>query len=289
MSLILLRLNLVAAVLVGSGSLLADEALADCGTNGSSGVDAVLVEAQCGSPANSNSEDPPTSATSDSAPAYVEYLWSSVCTPFDPNRTRSQPVDCSAARVCPDASDRVWQLWGRRPPPDGGWDLITSQCFGRPPTAADTPRPTVTPALVLNALRRIGLPSLEAHTQPEGKTLVNFDTIFYTEAQPFTRTLTLLGQRVEVEATPVSYTWHYGDGSTRQTDGPGAPYPSKEITYRYHDAHVTVSASVDVTYGARFRVNGGAWQGIPQQVTVAGPETDLRVSEATAVLSGSYG
>ncbi len=46
--------------------------------------------------------------------------------------------------------------------------------------------------------------------------------------------------------------------------------------------------SVDVTYTARFRVNGGAWQDIPDTVTIAGPSTDLRVSEATAVLSGQY-
>jgi hypothetical protein len=170
----------------------------------------------------------------------------------------------------------------------GDWDPLATQCFGRPPTAADTPRPHVTPALVLNAIRRIGLPAVEAHTQPAGKTLVNFDTIFYTEAEPFTRTITLLGQQVDVEATPVGYVWHHGDGTVDETDSPGAPYPSKEITYRYQDAHTTVRPSVDVVYGARFRVNGGSWQDIPQQVTVAGPETDLRVSEATAVLSGSY-
>jgi hypothetical protein len=45
---------------------------------------------------------------------------------------------------------------------------------------------------------------------------------------------------------------------------------------------------VDVTYSARFRVNGGTWQDIPETVTIAGPETVLRVAEATPVLSGRY-
>ena len=146
----------------------------------------------------------------------------------------------------------------------------------------------MTPGLVLEAIRRLGLPALEAHTQPRDKTLVNFATIFYTEPQRFSRTITLLGQRVDVEATPTRFTWHHGDGTSATTTGPGAPYPSKDITYDYTHAHVTVRPSVDVTYAARFRVNGGAWRGIPETVTIAGPPSQLRVSEATAVLSGQY-
>ena len=142
--------------------------------------------------------------------------------------------------------------------------------------------------MVLNALRQMGLPSLETVTQPEDKTLVNFETIFYTQPQEFTRTVTLLGQSVDVEATASQYTWHHGDGTTVTTSSPGAPYPSKEITHSYTDAHVTVAPSVDVTYTARFRVEGGGWQDIGETVTIAGPPTALRISEATALLSGDY-
>ena len=77
-------------------------------------------------------------------------------------------------------------------------------------------------------------------------------------------------------------------GLTRTSD-PGAPYPAKDITYRYAEAGRTVSPRVDVTYTARFRVNGGAWQDIDETVTITGPEGSLRVSEARAVLSGNYG
>ena len=91
-----------------------------------------------------------------------------------------------------------------------------------------------------------------------------------------------------MEATPSSYTWHHGDGSATTTAGPGARYPAKDVVHEYTDAHVTVSPSVDVTYSARFRVNGGAWQDIPETVTIAGPGGSLRIAEATAVLSGDY-
>ena len=134
----------------------------------------------------------------------------------------------------------------------------------------------------------MGLPALVAKTQPADKTLVNFATIFYTEPQPFTRSIRLLGQRVDVEATPASYTWHYGDGSASTTATPGAPYPAKDVTHSYTDAHVTVQTSVDVTYSARFRVGNGGWRDIPETVTISGPASALRVAEATAVLSGDY-
>ncbi len=142
--------------------------------------------------------------------------------------------------------------------------------------------------MVLTALQRIGLPALRVRTQPEDKTLVNFATNFYARPRTFTRAVTLLGRRVQIRATPGSYTWHYGDGSSSSSHEPGAPYPALDITHDYTDAHVTVRTSVDVTYTARFRVGGGAWQTIPGSVTITGPASPLRVSEATAVLSGEY-
>lgn len=154
--------------------------------------------------------------------------------------------------------------------------------------AGPAPLPQVTPGVVLTALREIGLPALQAHTQPEDKTLVNLATIFYTEPQPFGRTVTLLGRQVRINATPTSYTWHYGDGSTMTTTTPGARYPAKDVTHEYRDAHVTVLTSVDVAYTATFRVGGGAQQTIPGSVTIPGPSRPLRISEATAVLSGNH-
>lgn len=146
----------------------------------------------------------------------------------------------------------------------------------------------MTPDLVLSALRQVELPGLEVQVQPEDKTLVNFDTIFFTESHPVKRTLRLLGQSVEVEATPASYRFVFGDGEALTSEVPGEPYPAKTITHRYLDAHVTVHPRVDTTYSARFRVNGGAWQDIDGTVTTIGPATDLRIAEATALLSGNH-
>jgi len=173
-------------------------------------------------------------------------------------------------------------LWGHLTN-GSGWTLIRNQCVD-PDLAAP---PAITPGVVLNELRRVGLPALTVATDPGGKTLVNLDTIFYTDAAPVTRTLNLLGQSVLVEATPTTYVWHFGDGESATTDSPGAPYPAMDLTHRYARAGVTMHPSVDTTYTARFRVNGGAWQDVDGRVTIAGPPIDLRVAEATPVLSGN--
>ena len=162
--------------------------------------------------------------------------------------------------------------------------FIRSGCFGaRPPAYVP---PTVTPAMVLTALRRVGLPALEVAVQPAGKTLVNLDTIFHTDPQPVDVDLTILGQAVEVEATPATYVWSFGDGSSLTTTTPGAPYPSRDVVHRYSDAGVTVRPTVSVVYGARFRVGGGAWQDVDGTVTIPGPAEGLVVAEAAPVLSG---
>lgn len=219
---------------------------------------------------------------------FSEYQWLSVCAEPGQASTISYEVECQAAMSCAEPDQRLYRLWGRDVT-TGAWTALSAQCFGETPEAPNVPRPRVTPALVLREIQRIGLPTLQAMTQPEGKTLVNFDTIFYTEAEPFTATVTLLGRPVDIVAEPTSYTWHHGDGTTTTTSTPGAPYPSREITYRYADARTTVRPSVDVTYSARFRVNGGAWQGIGETVTITGPEGSLRISEARGSLSGNYG
>ena len=183
---------------------------------------------------------------------------------------------------CPILTDRSWDLFGRVP--GEGWVFIRSQCFGaRPPAFVP---PTVTPAMVLSELRRVGLPALEVAVQPAGRTLVNLDTIFHTQPRPVDVDLTILGQAVEVEATPASYVWSFGDGASLTTQTPGAAYPSRDVVHRYTDAGVTVRPAVSVVYGARFRVGGGAWQAVNGTVTIPGPAQGLEVAEAKPVLSG---
>ena len=148
------------------------------------------------------------------------------------------------------------------------------------------PRPEdVTWEQVRSETKNVVFPGLSVKVQPAGRTLVNLDTIVYTtDSKVSTTTVTLLGFPVVVEATPVSYTWHFGDGSPALTTStPGKPYPSKEITHKYMKRG-EVSISLTTNYAARFNVADTGWQYIDGTVPITGPATPLQVREAVPVL-----
>lgn len=138
---------------------------------------------------------------------------------------------------------------------------------------------------ILRAVREIGLPRLGVRVQPGERTLVNVRTVFSAEPQQFRRSVELLGFDVDLVASPMSYTWNHGDGTSHRTSRPGRPYPSFDVTYRYRKAADVVRPSVDVTYRVRYRVDGGAWSTLSQTVTAPGPTTRLEVDEAVPVLT----
>ncbi|WP_395658269.1 hypothetical protein [Nocardioides sp.] len=136
------------------------------------------------------------------------------------------------------------------------------------------------------AFRRVPLPESELRIQPPNhRTLVNFATNFYTDDGELTRTVSLLGQRVELRIWPARYGWRFGDGAVRWTTSPGSAYPDLEITHRYL-RQGRVAPSVDTTYAAQFRVNGGAWRDVAGTVTIPGSPEALRVVTARPVLVG---
>lgn len=156
--------------------------------------------------------------------------------------------------------------------------------FDRAPTAAD-PEDELTEGDILQAVREIGLPSLEVQVQPGEKTLVNIETIFYTEPQPFERSIDLLGFDIDLSATPVSYRWVHDDGTASTTSKPGRPYPAMDVTHRYRKPDDDVRPRVDVTYRVRYRVDGRGWQTIGQTLQASGPAVELDVREAAPVLT----
>ena len=198
-------------------------------------------------------------------------------------------------QVCPGTSTTSTSGAVDVPPSDSGLDSI---CVATAITADLDPfafcgippgeAPDLTPGMVAAALARIPLPAAALKVQPaNGRTLVNFDTNFYTEIQPQDRTITLLGQQVDLHIVPSRFGWRFGDGEALTTDQPGAPYPHLDVTHSYLRKGA-VAPSVDTTYTAQFRVNGGPWRDVPGSVTIAGAPVDLEVLTATPTLVG-YG
>lgn len=116
---------------------------------------------------------------------------------------------------------------------------------------------------------------------PGGKTLVNFETNFYTtNDRARSIPVRLLGQTVTVTARPIAYRWNFGDGTSITTDSPGRPYPNLDVSHTYDRADPVV-VSIDTQYGdASFTVNGGPPETIPSTVWVTGSTQDLEVVEA---------
>lgn len=116
---------------------------------------------------------------------------------------------------------------------------------------------------------------------PNGKTLVNLETNFYTtNTQTSDIAVQLLGSTVVVSARPIAYRWNFGDGTSVTTTSPGAPYPDLDVAHVYEQAKA-VEVSVDTQYGdASFTVGGGPPEDIPSTIWIPGAPADLEIVEA---------
>lgn len=188
---------------------------------------------------------------------------------------------CSEVKMCSDGVTPQ-ELTYYVTTDDEVWSVIDN-C---PDETTATPPVEITNAMVARAFKRIPLPASKLVVQPPGgETLVNFDTNFYTEAEPFERSVTLVGQRIDLKIWPSSFGWSFGDGTATRTEEPGAAYPDLEITHAYASAG-KVGPSVDTTYSAEFRVNGGPWRPVVGTVTMDGAPVGLQVRTATPTLVG---
>lgn len=152
-------------------------------------------------------------------------------------------------------------------------------------------RPVLTRGMVQRAFERLDWPASRLLTQPpNGATLVNLPTILRTtNTKASTRVVTLLGQRITIEAKPTSYVWHHGDGTSRETSSPGHAYPGpgyRDVTHTYLRASQGLRLSVDTVYTGRYRVGNRPWVDIPEPRTIVGPVTPLTVRTATPHLTG---
>lgn len=162
--------------------------------------------------------------------------------------------------------------------------------LGSPTYVCVGQKAVVTAAAVASAFRHIGVPTPALHVQPvKGRTLVNFKTNFYaTGGAGFTRTITLLGQRVTLKIAVDHYDFRFGDGGHLTSTEPGAAYPQLTNTHEYLRKGV-VHPSMGTTWTADYRVNGGAWQAVDGTVTVHTAPQRLEVVEARPVLVDPYG
>ena len=148
-----------------------------------------------------------------------------------------------------------------------------------------TPTDVLTPDRILEAFESIPLPEAPLEVQPPGGvTLVNFDTILHTDAEPFTETVQLLNRQITFDIEPSEFTWTLGDGRTLTTTDPGrawrAGLPMNEyVSHRYAKAG-TVQLQLITTWSARWRLPNGPWRPVAGTVEITSPPQQLEVTTA---------
>ncbi|RJQ12102.1 MAG: hypothetical protein C4558_02330 [Dehalococcoidia bacterium] len=127
--------------------------------------------------------------------------------------------------------------------------------------------PPVDPiALAASVLGTVPLPPITVGASP-GVGLVAMPSWFWVDGydgSPLRGSRTLGLVTVEVEITPESYRWTFGDGISLETTSLGQPYPiESDVQHLYERSSLSTGGTYDlrleITFSARYRVNGGAW------------------------------
>ncbi|WP_253874235.1 PKD domain-containing protein [Promicromonospora umidemergens] len=142
------------------------------------------------------------------------------------------------------------------------------------------------PAAAARAFREMQIAPSEVNVQPpDGWTLVNVDTIAFTDTTPRTISTRLFGIPVQIRAVPSSYSWDFGDGSAPTvTTDPGAPYPAHTIAHAYVKQG-TATISLTTTWRGQFRLAGEpTWHDVTGEGTTVSSSDSLEILEARARL-----
>ena len=118
-----------------------------------------------------------------------------------------------------------------------------------------------------------------------GKVPAGYLQIVTTDPTTRTYTLTLNEATVTVEATPVHYTWDWGDDTapTHTTD-PGSPWPAMSLTHCYTHPQAQVTMTVTTTWQATY-TTGGTTHPVDGNVTTTSTSTPFDVVRLASTLT----
>jgi hypothetical protein len=183
----------------------------------------------------------------------------------------------------PDGKDGIPVVWLKAPKgiPNPVWT------FHSGPTCLFDPRPEdLLPriaALIQSEFQKLPVAAGTVTAQPSPHTLRGAETNFYADSAERQFDITILAQKVHVVATPVQYTWNYGDGTTL---GPqpsaGGPLPQDRWGEKTRTSHVyTQTGDFQVVLTTHFQgtysVNNGPPLPIPGQGQFSSPPQTISV------------
>ena len=154
----------------------------------------------------------------------------------------------------------------------------------------------VTPEMVREEMDK-KVPKATFTLSPAARGIVNLpEIVSINQPAQILFPLTIIGQAVTLRITAERYDWTFGDGAALSVDTPGIPYSPATpcATDASCDAYVhhtyqqssTYSIGVTVVWHGEFSVADGAWQDIPDRVSMSGAPVPLQIAEVQTVNGG---
>lgn len=179
------------------------------------------------------------------------------------------------------------------PDPDGDAEPYVLVCEGRPVGLGwrqprRPPGPRTTPEAIARWARdEIPMPGVEIRANP-GTGVAGLEAWFWADGysgEPILERRGALGRTIEVEATPTSYLWDFGDGTPfLETKTLGVPYPARsDVRHSYEGMSAGFPVVVRFLFDVRYRVDGGDWVPLAPIERVA--STSYRVGEIRSVVT----
>ena len=167
----------------------------------------------------------------------------------------------------------------------GDWQNLGLTCFtDAVPATSGAPEDTLGIGDIVAQFHRTDFALPHASIEPPGgRTLVHLPTFYALEwpsdgVEPQeVDTTTLVGREVRIRPMFVNATYQFGDGeSSGPVESLGGAYPAGDVQHIY-SSKATVEASISVTYGGEYSVDGAEWEPIPGSITVDGPAQTVEV------------
>lgn len=220
--------------------------------------------------------------SSGSADPYV-YQSREVCTIAD---NAIFPACANALPACTAAADGVPIYWYKQLANGGatGWTFHSGPvCI-----YGEKPRDILAEiaAQISREFQQTPIAAATIASQPGPHALRGAETNFYADANEQSFQVTLLGQKVNITATPVAYTWNYGDGTVRgPSPSHGARLPDERVGEQTRTSHAytstgTFTISLTTHFNGSYSVNNGPVLPIPGQGNIASNPLQLTIWRA---------
>lgn len=138
-------------------------------------------------------------------------------------------------------------------------------------------------AMIQSEFQKLPVAAGTVTAQPSPHTLRGAETNFFADSAEQQFDITILAQKVHVVATPVQYTWNYGDGTTfGPQQSAGGPLPQDRWGEKTRTSHVyTQTGDYQVVLTTHFQgtysVNNGPPLPIPGQGQFSSPPQTISV------------